>query len=203
MNRVMLFVLIALFCVPVIVLAQAPAQTPAAAAPAAAIQPVKIAWINPEQVIFTCDEGKIRFGEIQKYVEDKNTELDGKRKELEKLRNNLSVQGSKLTDEARDELARQIDEKQTAIQRFQEDTQKQIEARRNSATNYVGKRMQAAIEKVAKDKGLDAILYLSQDRDAWVDTKLILSEEVVKIYNQLHPVAGAAKAAPAAAAPKQ
>ena len=203
MNRVMLFVLIALFCVPVIVLAQAPAQTPAAAAPAAAIQPVKIAWINPEQVIFTCDEGKIRFGEIQKYVEDKNTELDGKRKELEKLRNNLSVQGSKLTDEARDELARQIDEKQTAIQRFQEDTQKQIEARRNSATSYVGKRMQAAIEKVAKDKGLDAILYLSQDRDAWVDTKLILSEEVVKIYNQLHPVAGAAKAAPAAAAPKQ
>jgi len=199
----MLFVLIALFCVPVIVLAQAPAQTPAAAAPAAAIQPVKIAWINPEQVIFTCDEGKIRFGEIQKYVEDKNTELDGKRKELEKLRNNLSVQGSKLTDEARDELARQIDEKQTAIQRFQEDTQKQIEARRNSATSYVGKRMQAAIEKVAKDKGLDAILYLSQDRDAWVDTKLILSEEVVKIYNQLHPVAGAAKAAPAAAAPKQ
>ena len=203
MNRVMLFVLIALFCLPVIVLAQAPAQTPAAAAPAAAIQPVKIAWINPEQVIFTCDEGKIRFSEIQKYVEDKNTELDGKRKELEKLRNNLSVQGSKLTDEARDELARQIDEKQTAIQRFQEDTQKQIEARRNSATNYVGKRMQAAIEKVAKDKGLDAILYLSQDRDAWVDTKLILSEEVVKIYNQLHPVAGAAKAAPAAAAPKQ
>lgn len=203
MNRVMLFVLIALFCLPVIVLAQAPAQTPAAAAPAAAIQPVKIAWINPEQVIFTCDEGKVRFGEIQKFVEDKNTELDGKRKELEKLRNNLSVQGSKLTDEARDELARQIDEKQTAIQRFQEDTQKQIEARRNSATNYVGKRMQAAIEKVAKDKGLDAILYLSQDRDAWVDTKLILSEEVVKIYNQLHPVAGAAKAAPAAAAPKQ
>ena len=205
MNRLMLPVLIAALWMPGLSLAQAPAESQAAPT-AAAIQPAKIAWINLEQVIFTCDEGKIRFSEVQKFVDDKNTELDNIRKDLEKLRNQLSVQGSKLTDDARADLESQIAEKQTAMQRFQEDTQKEIESRRMRVTNYIGKRMQAAIEKVAKEKGFSAVLFFDPARDAYVDPALNLSEEVVKNYNQLYPISAAkapAAAAPAAPAKKQ
>ena len=82
------------------------------------------------------------------------------RKDLEKLRNQLSVQGSKLTDEARADLESQIEEKQTGLQRFQQDTQKEIESRRMRVTNYIGKRMQAAVEKIAKEKGFIAVSFL-------------------------------------------
>jgi len=205
MNRLMLPVLIAALWVPGLSLAQAPAESQAAPT-AAAIQPTKIAWINLEQVIFTCDEGKARFSEVQRFVDEKNAELDTIRKDLEKLRNQLSVQGSKLTDDARADLESQIAEKQTAMQRFQEDTQKDIENRRMRVTNYLGKRMQAAIEKIAKEKGISAILFFDPARDAYVDQALNLSEEVVKNYNQLYPIS-AAKApvatAPAAPAKKQ
>ena len=71
MNRLMLPILIAALCIPGLSLAQAPAESQAAPT-AAAIQPAKIAFINLEQVIFTCDEGKTRFSEVQKFVDDKN-----------------------------------------------------------------------------------------------------------------------------------
>ena len=198
MNRLMLPVLIAALWMPGLSLAQAPAESQAAPT-AASMQSAKMAWINLEQVIFTCDEGKIRFSEVQKFVDDKNTELDTIRKDLEKLRNQLSVQGSKLTDEARADLESQIAERQTALQRFQEDTQKDIESRRMRVTNYIGKRMQAAIEKIAKEKGFTAVFFFDSARDAYVDPALNLSEEVVKNYNQLYPIN--ASKAPAAAAP--
>jgi Skp family chaperone for outer membrane proteins len=203
MNRLMLPILIAAICIPGLSLAQDSALSQAAPA-AAAILPAKMAFINLEQVIFTCDEGKSRFSEVQKFVDDKNTELDNMRKELEKLRNQLNVQGPKLTDDARADLETEVSGKQTALQRFQEDTQKEIEGRRVRVTNYIGKRMQAAIERLAKEKGLSVVQIYDATRDIWVDPTLNISEEVVKAYNQMYPVSAAkAPAAPPAAPAKK
>jgi len=189
MSRLILHVFFAAFCIPVLGIAQTAAQAPAA----------KIAWMNLEQAIFSCDEGKKEFSEVQKFVDAKNTELENLRKEAESLRNQLNVQGSKLTDEARADLESQVDAKDTILQRFQQDTQKEIDNRRVRATNYVGKRLLPVIEKVAKEKGFNAVQYFSSSRDAWVDPSLSITEDVVKAYNQTYPVAGAK--APAAAAP--
>jgi len=190
MNRLMLPVLLAVLLLPVCSVAQAPADS---------FPTAKIAWINLEQVILTCDEGKAKFSEIQAFVDEKNKENDKLRAEFEKLRNQLQVQGSKLTDEARADLEEQIEERETGLQRFQQDTQKEIENRRLRITNYIGKRLQAVLEKAAKDKGIHAILFFNSSRDAYVDGSLNLSEEIIKYYNQMYPVAAAK--APAAAAP--
>jgi outer membrane protein len=175
--------------------------------PAAQIGPAKIAWMNLEQTLLTTDEGKVQVAEIQKYIDSKNQELDAMRKESEKLRNNLSVQGSKLTDEARADLEEQVEAKDTALQRFQQDTQKEIENRRIRMTNYLAKKMQPVLEKLSKEKGLSAILIFNASRDAYVDASLNITEDIVKAYNQAYPVsAGKPPAAPAptpAPAPKK
>jgi Skp family chaperone for outer membrane proteins len=201
MNRLMLPVLLAALLLPVFGMAQAPAESQAAAA-AANFPVAKIAWMSLDQVIFTCDEGKARFTEVQAFVDDKNKENDKLRADMEKLRNQLQVQGSKLTEEARADLESQIEEKDTFMQRFQQDTQKEIEGRRLRVTNYIGKRLQAVLEKVAKEKGIQAIQFFNSSRDAYVDASLNISEEIVKYYNQMYPVA-AAKPPAAAPAKKQ
>jgi len=140
--------------------------------------------------------------DIQKYVDAKNMENDNLKKESDALKNQLNVQGAKLTDEARAELEDQIEAKDTVLQRFQQDTQKDIENRRVKMTNYLARRMQPVVESVAKEKGLSAVLILNSARDAFVDQSLIITEDVIKAYNQKYP-AGAAKApASPAAAPK-
>ncbi len=189
-------IIVAVLCLPGLSMAQAPA------AATAAISPAKIAWLNLEQAIFSCDEGKREFSEVQKYVDGKNAQLEALKKELDGLRNQLNVQGSKLTDEARADLEEQIETRDTNLQRFQQDTQKEIDSKRVKVTNMIGRKMLPVIEKIAKDKNLSAVVYVNVQRDAWVDPALIITDDVIKAYNLANP-AGAAKApaAPPAATP--
>jgi Skp family chaperone for outer membrane proteins len=113
------------------------------------------------------------------------------RKELDKLKNDLSRQGNRITDEARAEQEDIIEAKDVALQRFQQDTQKEINARRDKATSALGKKLVPVIEKVAKEKGLSAVQVLSPTRDAWVDPSLIITEDVIKAFNQATPTAKA------------
>jgi len=181
---------------PLLGVAQAPAG--AAAAPAA-IGPAKIAWINLEQAIFSTDDGKKEFGEVQKFVDRKNAELEALKKEVETLKNQLSIQGAKLTDDARADLEEQIEAKDTNLQRFQQDTQKEIDSRRVKTTNLIGRKMLPVIEKVARDKGLSAVVYINPSRDAYIDPALVITDEVIKAYNQANPGGAAKVPAPAPA----
>jgi Skp family chaperone for outer membrane proteins len=176
-RRLILSITALVFLLPMMSMAQAPAATGG----------TKIAWLNLEQAIFGSEDGKKDFGEVQKFVDKKNTELEALKKELETLKNQLSVQGAKLTDEARGDLEDQIEAKDTILQRFQQDTQKEIDARRVKTTNAIGRKMLPVIEKLAKEKGLNAVVYINPSRDAYVDPALVITEDVVKAYNAAYP----------------
>ena len=199
-RRMLSIVLPAVFCLPVLGLGQAPPPGSQAAPPPApaVIGPAKIAFLQLEQAIYSCDEGKREFGELQKFVEKKNSEMEAAKKELDTLKNQHQVQGAKLTDEARADLEEQIEGKETNLQRFQQDTQKEIDARRLRVTNFIGRKMLPIVEKISKEKGLSAVMYLNPSSQAWWDPSLVVTEEVIKAYNTAHPAA----VAPTGAAPK-
>jgi len=185
-------IIAACLCILVLGFVQTTAAQSASPAQSASAGPAKIAWLNLEQAVFSCEEGKKEFSEIQKFVDAKNAELEKLRKESDTLKNQLNVQGSKLTDEARIELEDQIDAKDTQLQRFQQDTQKEIDSQRVRTTNYLGKRLMPVIEKISKEKGLTAVFYYNPARDAWVDPSLTITEEVIKAYNAAYPVEASA-----------
>jgi outer membrane protein len=196
-RKLVLVSSLAAILLPLAAMAQAPA------APAPAIQTavpftvaqVKMAWLNIESAILSCAEGKAQFNDVQKYVDGKNSELEKLKKEVDALQNQLNVQGPKLTDDARADLEEQLQSKSTQLQRFSDDTQKDIDSRRNRVTNYIGRRMLPVIEKLAKEKGLSGVVYFNPQRDAWVDPSLFITDEIVKAYDRTYPVG--AKPAPA------
>jgi Skp family chaperone for outer membrane proteins len=196
MSRSILCILLAIFWIPVVLSAQTP-DPPAATQSSTVISPAKIVWMNLEQAILTCDEGASLFREIQQYVDEKNAELDALRKESDNLRNQLQVQGSKLTDEARADLEDQVETKDLKLQRFQQDTQKDIENRKARAANQVGNKMQPLIEKISKEKGISAVMILNSARDAYVDPSLNITQDIIESYNQAYPVSAPKAAAPA------
>ncbi len=198
-RRLILSILSAVLLLPLLGMAQAPAG--AAAAAPAVIGPAKVAWLNLEQAIFSTDDGKREFGEVQKFVDRKNSELEAMKKELDTLRNQLQIQGAKLTDEARADLEEQIESKDTGLQRFQQDTQKEIDSRRVKTTNLIGRKMLPVIEKLAREKGLSAVVYINPSRDAYIDPSIIITDEVIKAYNAANPGGAAKTPAPAAPAP--
>lgn len=197
----MLRVLLATLWMPLLCIAQTPESKPETAPAPVTIAPVKIGWINLDAAMVNCEEGKKMWADIQKYVEAQRTELAAINKEAETLKTKLEVQGPKLTDEARLDLQNQADEKSLMLQRAQEDSQKEFENRRMRMMNYIGKRMQPVIEKVAQKHNLNAILIFDSGRDAWVDPSLNMTEEVINMYNQTHAAASSKAAPKPAAAP--
>jgi outer membrane protein len=197
MNRIILRFLFATLWMPALCLAQTPAPE---TQPATTIGPAKLGWMNLEAAMVSCDEGKKMWGDIQKFAETRRADLATMNKELETLRTQVEVQGPKLTDDAQADLQSQADAKGLALQRAQEDSQKEFEARRLKMMGYISKRMQPVIEKLAKEKGLNGILIFDRNRDAWVDPSLNLTEEIIKAYNLAYPVATPKAAVPAAPA---
>lgn len=194
MIRLLSCILIAVLWIPVIGMSQT-------ASPTAAAQTGKIVWINMESAVFSSDEGKNEFAGIQQFVDAKNSELNELKKEFESLSNTLSVQGSKLTDEARADMQYEISVKETELQRFQQDTQTEINNKQERAFSYVGKRMNLVIDKVAREKGFAAVMNIEPNRDIWIDETLNITDEVVKAYNATYPVSKAKPSAPPATAP--
>ena len=152
-----------------------------------------------ETAVFSCDEGKNEFAGIQQFVDGKNTELNDLKKGLESLQNTLSVQGSKLTDEARADMQYEITVKQTGLERFQQDTQTEINSKRDRAFAYVGKRMQLVIDKVARERGYAAVVNIDPQLVIWLDETQDITGDMVKAYNATYPVSKAKPSAPPAA----
>lgn len=155
-------------------------QTPSTSTPGFA----KVAWVDLEQAILSCNDGKRELGEIQKFTNKKNSDLEAHKKELLALRNQLKLQKAKLNDKARADLEEQIESKDTLLQRFQQDTQKEIDTRRARVMRSIGRKMAPIIETIAKEKGLSFVLYLNSSIVAWTDPKLVITEDVIAAYNQ-------------------
>jgi outer membrane protein len=184
MSRLITRVLFATLWLPIVGIAQTSTPTPAATAPQPFVSsPAKLAWIDLDGAIISCDQGKKEFGELQKYMEAKRTEMDNLRKEVDDLQKKLDVQGSKLNDEAREELQDQLEIKNTNLKRFQEDAQRDVDNRRQRIGNSIGQKMLPVIKKVAEEKGLSSVQIFNQNRDAYIDPSLNLTDEVVKAFN--------------------
>ena len=181
MKQLLLVTLVAALILPVAGIAQT-ADQPAAPAPT-----VKIGWMILDMAVTTCDEGVRAIGDIQKYVDTKNSELEAMKREADDTRTKLEVQGTKLTDDALMDLEERARSQEVALQRFSEDTQRDIDTRRQRLYATITAKMAPIIEKVAIEKGLDAVQLFDPQRDAWVNPGLNVTDDVIKAYNQAYP----------------
>jgi len=154
--------------------------------PVATASSAKVAWVDMDQVIKKCDEGKRELGELQNYIDQKTSEGKALSKESNDLQNQLDIQSFKLTDEARNDLEDQAEAKSLQLQRFQQDTQPQIDRLQTRIANRILRKAQPVIEKLAREKSLDKVLYMSQV--AWADPNALITDLVVKTCNATYPV---------------
>ena len=186
--RLMVALMPAVFLVSRVLGAEPPG--PQAKPPAQSRGPgeIKIAWVDFDQLVGECDDGKRALAGLQKFFEERSREGGAMRKEIDTLRNQLNLQQNKLTTEARAELQEQLAAKESSLQRFQQDVQKQIEKQRARLGGMIQQKARPVIEKISKERGLSAVVYLN-NLDVWVDKAFLITEEVVKAYNATYAVA--------------
>jgi Skp family chaperone for outer membrane proteins len=131
------------------------------------------------------------LAELQKFVDARSAEFDRRQKELAAPKNKLKLQADKLSAEARSDLQDQITAMESRAQRFQSDSQAEIDRRKNRLVASMTRKLQPVIERVAKAKGCNAVFYLSESLDARVSPGSTITDEVVNAYNAAHPTPAA------------
>src|SRR5579884_1545636 len=141
-----------------------------AAAPAAASTPStgtaaattpKIGIINIQQAILATNEGQRDFQTLQKKFEPKQNELQSLNKEIDDMKKQLDAQGSKLNEDSRAQLVKNIETKQKSLQRSFEDAQSDFQAQQNEVANRIGGKLMQVLDNYAKQNGYTMIIDVS------------------------------------------
>jgi outer membrane protein len=166
-------------------LAQTSRAAAAPASPAPSVNAGKIGIINIKGAIVASNEGQRDFEALQKRFDPKNSELKSRNDEVEGLKKQLQTQGDKMNEEARNGLVRQIESKQTALKRFVEDTQADLNAQQNELARSIGSKLIKTLDKYAKDNGFALILDYSTEQSGvlWVGQGVDITKDVVDAYN--------------------
>ncbi len=199
MSRNLTFVAFALIlaiglCGPIPAFSQA---TAAVSAPAAA--PSKIAFVNMQEALLTCNEGKHEAAALQQRFNSKQTELKRMDDELKKLKDDFQAAGAKLNDDERNSRARTIQDKQKVFERSYADYQAEMQEAQQEAVSKIMKKMLPVLEKYVTDHGYSAVFDLSNSQTPilWVRKESIITQQVVEAYNaQAGAAPGPARPAP-------
>ncbi|HXG35003.1 MAG TPA: OmpH family outer membrane protein [Bryobacteraceae bacterium] len=173
--------------------AQSPTQSPA---------PTKVGIINIQQAILSTKDGQKAADELQQRYEPKRKELEQKQNEINALRDQLSKGSNTMSEEARQALIRQIDQKTRALNRDTEDAQADFEQDQNRILQELGQRMMVVIGKYARDNGYALILDVSSPQTPvlYAANGIDITSDIVALYDKNTPT-DAAPPKPAAAAP--
>jgi len=177
----------------------APATT-TSSTPATSANSAKVGIVNIQQAIVATNEGAHDFDALQKKFEPRRVELQNLSTEVENLKKQLSTQGDKMNDDARNNLVNSIASKQKSLQRQAEDAQNDFQQQQQEIAERILQKMAPVIETYAKANGYGMLLDSSnpwpQGPLLWATPGVDLTKAVVDAYNSQSTVA------PPAAAPK-
>ena len=201
MNRKLQAVLftLALAASAVMYAQAAPAATAAATPASAAGASEKIGVIDIQTAILATNEGQKEFTTLQTKFQPKKTELENKQKEIEGLQKQVDTQSSVLTDDARNNLVRQLETKKKDYQRDYEDASSDFDNQKNDILRTLGNKVYATLDKYAKANNFSVIVDVSSPQSPilWASQATNITKAIVDAYNVASGVP--APAAPAAA----
>ena len=180
--------------------AVAAAQTAPSSAPASAS--VRIAVIDVERLVRDSALGKEAFGRVKKLSDDKKSENDRLQKELRDIEQKLSTQGQSLSDDKREQLQKQYNEKSLDYKSFTEKASRDLDQAQKKELADLERRVFPIITQLGKERGYTLIFNKFQSGLVFADDAADITEDVLKRFNTTVAVPPAAAAkAPAGAPP--
>src|SRR5262245_14511642 len=171
--------------------AQAPAPAPAAPAPAAAAAAPngmqRLAFMDVQRVLARSADGVAAREQLEREKAGMQKEMDGKRVELEKLRDEMEKKGALLTADARREKQELFERKRRDAARLADDYQKELEKKESGLLQKVLQDVSGVIERVAKEKNYYLVVEKRGAGVLYGATDADLTEEIIRQYDRDAP----------------
>ena len=187
-SKIVRIIMAVTFALPMATLAQTDNAAASPVAPTTtAPGPTKLGVISVQDCILATNEGQKEFEALGKKFEPTRNELKSLNDEIDQLKKQLDAQGSKMNEEARAGLVRQIETKQKALSRKQEDAQNDFVGQQNEIAQKILQKLGPVIDKYAKDNGLGLIIDISKPWPdgvvLWANQSVDITKPIVDLYN--------------------
>ena len=165
--------------------------------------PAKVAVIHIQNAIVSTRDGQKAAADLQARYDPKRKEIEKRQQEIAGLQDRLKRGSNTMSDEAKQALMTEIDQKNRSLNRAAEDAQDDFEQDQNRLLQELGQRMMVVIQKYAQDNGFALVIDISSPQTPvlWAATAIDITDEIVGLYDKNTAPPAAAPAKPAAAPP--
>lgn len=162
--------------------------SPSSSSPSAFVgSGTRIGVINIEQAIMATNDGRREFDELGKKLQPKQAELKSQQDELESLKRQLNTQSATLNDNARTDLARQIDMKQRTFDRAVQEARDDANSQQQEIAQRILRKLAPMVVKYAADNGYGMVLDSGkgwpESPVVWFGQSVDITKAIVDQYN--------------------
>lgn len=146
----------------------------------------KVGVISIQGAIVGTKDGQKATAELDAKAAPKKKEFDARQNEIAQLQDQYNKSGSVMSDDKRQQLARDIDEKKKRLERDMQDANEELQGEQQRLLQTLGQRMMAVIEKYAKDNGYTMILDVSNPQTPvlYASSAIDITQDIIALYDK-------------------
>ena len=146
----------------------------------------KIGTISVQGAIVGTKDGQKASQELDTKFTPKKKEFDTRQNEIAQLQDQYNKGGNLMSDDKRNQLARDIDEKKKRLERDMQDANEELQSEQQRVLQGLGQRMMAVITKYASDNGYSMILDVSNPNTPvlYAATGIDITQDIIALYDK-------------------
>jgi len=153
----------------------------AVALPAAAQN--KIAVIDVQRVVTESDPGKEVMQRLKTLTDSKSQEGQALQQQFAALQEQFNKQRFTVSESRQAEMSKEIEDKQIAIRRFQDDAQREVQEAQRRELGGLEERILPIINKVGQEQSFTLIFNKFQSGLVYADETVDITDEVIRRFN--------------------
>jgi len=163
----------------------------------------KVGVINVQGALISTKDGQKAAAELEAKAAPKRKELEAKQNEINSLKDQLQKGSNTLSEAAKQNLYRDIDQKTKNLKRDAEDAEAEFNQDQQKVLQQLGQRVMAVIDKYSRDNGFTLILDVSSPQTPvlYASNTIDITKDIIEMYDKNSPGPVAAGGSTPAAAP--
>ncbi len=174
--------------------------------------PLKIGVIDMQAALLNTKDGQKAVADLKAKFAPKEQEFQKRQQDLAAKQEQYRKTQNTISDEAKAQLARDIDTMTKNLQRDTQDAQQDVEAEQQRVLNELGQKMNQVMQKYATEKQLTLILDVGGQPSniMYASSTIDITRDIIALYDAAPPMTNVSKpssaptplTAPKAPAPK-
>ncbi len=145
---------------------------------------MKVGIVDLMKVLNESDSGKKAKSDLEALIKSKQSVLDEKGKEIEKLKADLEKQSSVLSADAKKSKEENLEKLMREYQRLVADSQNEVKKRERELTGDILKEIRVIVDKMGEESGYTIILENADGLGLYSKKDINLTDAVIKKYNE-------------------